>query len=110
MGAFGWPRFRVSNLKDWVRSQVQGQHDTLFVAALWGLWRWRNNTVLGENDWNVDIALRWIRQEAFDYDKFLASGLRSLSDGASPTLWKASTLGVCKLNTDGAFSSDRHRM
>lgn len=40
LGALSWPRFTSANVKAWVRSQAQGQHVSLFVAVIWGVWHW----------------------------------------------------------------------
>lgn len=89
LGAFTWPRFRVANARDWVRFQVQGQHSTLFVAALWVLWCWQNVTVLGDNNWSIEDSLRRIRRDAEDHDCYLASRLHSLHVETNPIVWRA---------------------
>lgn len=109
LNALNWSRFAADNVKDWVRYQVQGPHATLFVAAIWGLWRWRNISVLGDNDWTVDVVVRWILQERKEYEMWLGNGT-GLEAGTEVVRWKLPPSGYCKLNTDGAYSHSKQRM
>lgn len=39
LNAWTWPHFMIAGAWEWVRVQVFGSHSSLFVGALWGLWR-----------------------------------------------------------------------
>lgn len=65
--------------------------------------------VLGDDDWMIDVTIRWIQQERVDYELWLAKW-SNLTDEAGPERWKTPPLGTIKLNTDGAYSQSNDRM
>lgn len=79
------------------------------LTALWGSWRWRNNAVLGDNDWSVEFVVRWILQEQRDY-----AWLQSVEDsvarhGLGHVCLRVPPSGACKLNMNGVFSESLNR-
>lgn len=70
MGALHWRNFLTDNLNQWVKEHACGSRSILFVAGLWGIWKWRNNGVFEDEIWSVEEV--W-RKLSFDHDVFLRS-------------------------------------
>lgn len=100
----------MSNAQAWVKSQAQGPHASLFFTAIWGIWRWRNNEVLGDNDWTMVSTVNWIITEHRDYDLLLTRGLSLSMVDDAPLRWAPPVSGEYKMNSDGAFKHDDDRM
>ncbi|KAJ1413215.1 Ribonuclease H-like superfamily [Sesbania bispinosa] len=54
-----------------LETNLRGAHETLFVAALWWLWRWRNNQCLDSNKWSIHFVLRSIDAAHYDFFRYL---------------------------------------
>ncbi|XP_057420539.1 uncharacterized protein LOC130714634 [Lotus japonicus] len=110
LNALTWPRFLVGSVQAWIKYQVCGPHGSLFATALWGIWRWRNNAILGDKSWNAISTVNWISTEHHDYSSFLSSDLSMTLGMGGGAFWRAPPAGKFKLNTDGAFDLTGARM
>ncbi|XP_057426445.1 uncharacterized protein LOC130719864 [Lotus japonicus] len=110
LNALTWPRFLVGSVQAWIKYQVCGPHGSLFATALWGIWRWRNNAILGDKSWNAISTMNWISTEHHDYFSFLSSDLSTTLGMGGGAFWRAPPAGEFKLNTDGVFDLTGARM
>ena len=85
LGVWNWSHFRHSNSRVGLTSQVTGLRASLFVVALWSIWRWRNSVVLEQNPWNFyytcrffglmyDEGVEFLNDDSFD----MVAGLRPI--------------------------------
>lgn len=65
--------------------------------------------MLGENDWTVDLVVRWILQEHKEYELWLGKGT-CLEEATRLVRWQLPPTGLSKLNTDAAYSHSQKRM
>lgn len=110
LNALAWPNFYSQDIRSWVKGLARGRVATLFLAGLWGLWRWRNEKVLGEGKWTVDFVVQWIRGEDRDYQNLLGKGTGSLHGIDQVARWLLPPPGFYSLTVDGAFSTVHNRM
>ncbi|XP_057452102.1 uncharacterized protein LOC130743901 [Lotus japonicus] len=108
--AFGWPQFNVSEVVTWIQSQVRGPHSTLFVSALWGLWRCWNERVLGEAKWTLHYTYSWIWNEEKEYDQYLAKSQERILGPLQIDRWKPPASAFVSLTIDGAYDHTQRRM
>ncbi|KAJ1417595.1 Ribonuclease H domain [Sesbania bispinosa] len=56
---FSSHRFFVEgNLWTWLTSNARGTQETLFLAVLWWIWKWRNNAIYDPSHWPLEIIIR----------------------------------------------------
>lgn len=87
LNALAWPNFYAQDIRNWVQVLARGRAATLFLAGLWGLWRWRNEMVLGDRKWTVDFVVQWIRGEERIYHNLLGAGTGSLLGMSQVAKW-----------------------
>jgi hypothetical protein len=85
----------------WLKHMATGPTSLKFTAAIWWIWRWRNNIVLGDKTWKASDRLRQINLMVKDM------ALLSTTDSCAVNnrikiKWKAPPLGKFKLNVDGS--------
>ncbi|KAJ1435906.1 putative ribonuclease H protein [Sesbania bispinosa] len=101
--------FHSSNIYIWLKSGVTSFDGTLFLAAIWWIWRWRNNIFLNDVKWTIDFVIRSINQT---HDEFLAflgpQGNRQLIP-LRLTKWSPPPCGVIKINVDDALPLAFHQ-
>lgn len=99
--AFAWHDFLLMNVRDWIKAQARGPQAHSFMAALCGIWRWRNDVLLGDNSWTAMNTVNGIRTEKNDYSLCQASR-RQRVNCVERSRWATPSVGSFKLNTDGS--------
>lgn len=64
------------------------------------MWCWRNQTVLGDEDWDALRVASRVVHSAYDFAQFLNPRKITDASGLLHIRWKRPQLGVIKLNVD----------
>lgn len=73
--------------------QILGAHSS-FLRCRWGLWRWQNEKVIGDDKWSVEFTCTWI---------WILDPLRF-------ERWLLPPKGFVFLTVDGAYSHTQEHM
>ncbi|KAJ1403191.1 Ribonuclease H-like superfamily [Sesbania bispinosa] len=98
--------FHSIDVYAWLQTNLRGAHGTFFVAALWWIWRWRNNQFLDSNKWSLHFVLRSIDAGHDDFLRYLGPQGGSGHDAFRKPCWSPPPVGLIKLNVDGNFFPD----
>lgn len=63
--------FAQQSAEVWLKEHARGNRECLFLAAIWWIWCWRNNMVLGDASWDVHHVLKQVINSAHDYNQYL---------------------------------------
>ncbi|MED6116166.1 hypothetical protein PIB30_097660 [Stylosanthes scabra] len=75
------------NMLSWVLKNLK-QHEFLFSAAIWWIWRARNNDVFNsDSHWNLEKSLRQTRKAAFEFKKVSSTSFLSLTPPPITYAW-----------------------
>ncbi|KAK7282258.1 hypothetical protein RIF29_10902 [Crotalaria pallida] len=104
------PNFWTDPINLWFKRLLQSNLAHTFAAAVWWIWRWRNNFLFDEKRWNIQWVLRTI---ASDIEAF--SQWTPLSDHVVPRApkqrlvsWSFPPPHSIKVNVDGSCGADRN--
>lgn len=89
---------------------ARDNHEIQFVAALRGVWKWRNNMVFESLSWSIHEAWRRICHDHDELTTFLDP--QSWERGVDFILgrWIPSMNGKVKINSDGSFQAFKNCM
>ncbi|XP_057451810.1 uncharacterized protein LOC130743585 [Lotus japonicus] len=110
LGAWSWPNFSSLELPVWISFQARGTNATKFVAGLWGVWKWRNNMVLGDSPWPLHVAWSNLVRDHDDFLHALQPDLICIGAGLRKNVWRPPQENFVKLNTDGSFREPKNCM
>lgn len=110
LGAWSWPNFSSLELPVWISFQARGRNATKFVAGLWGVWKWRNNMVLGDSPWPLHVAWSNLVRDHDDFLHALQPDLICIGAGLRNNVWRPPQENFVKLNTDGSFREAKNCM
>ena len=51
----------VLDVSDWLRCNAKKMDFTLFLLTLWWVWRWRNNMLLDNDHWPINLVMNNIQ-------------------------------------------------
>lgn len=81
-----------------------------FLGALCGIWKWRNSIVFETSPWPLEEALKRICHDVDEWNLVLDGRLGcNFGEWMNPR-WVAPPRGCIKLNTDGSFQQDVHKV
>lgn len=100
MGALSWQNFRTDNMVHWIKTQACGSHNILFIAGIWGIWKWRNNAVFEETGWTLVGAWRRLAHEHDDFVTIMNPDQLANGGNLICEVWTAPQPGKTKLYTD----------
>ncbi|KAJ1377551.1 Ribonuclease H domain [Sesbania bispinosa] len=100
----------IYSSREWMLSNLHGDEATLFLAALWWLWCWRNNACLGDKSWSIEFVLRSISLSHDEFLQILGPQRRSLIGLYCQSYWQPLPPGSSKLNVDGSHLPSSQRI
>ncbi|KAJ1428119.1 Ribonuclease H domain [Sesbania bispinosa] len=86
--------FFTRDFNTWIIKHVKGSKGSLFLAALWTIWKWINSILFVDDNWDVEMALRRIYCLQHDYSP------TSLTDGEclDSAFWWSPSSSRCHKN------------
>ncbi|KAJ1379445.1 Ribonuclease H domain [Sesbania bispinosa] len=98
-----------TDLHAWIKTHALGNRATSFLAGLWEQWCWRNDSVIGRVNRDINSALRRISFLELDWYAFVVNN-HTFSREKKTVIWSHPLEGFIKLNTDGSRSSSSQRL
>ncbi|KAJ1438615.1 Reverse transcriptase zinc-binding domain [Sesbania bispinosa] len=97
------PGFNLVEVIPWIKTMCAGVNGSLFLAALWWQWRWRNNLALDDKKWSIEYVIRNIYISCDDFVHLLGPQEHTHPDIICCVKWTPPPTNTIKLNVDGSW-------
>lgn len=87
----------------WIKEQSHSSKGSLFLAGLWWVWCWRNQAILGEESWSIELVTRKIMASHEEFLSFLKRNRKDDTRSLIPH-WTPPPPDAVKLNMDGSYN------